>query len=193
MSASWFHALLTKHSDQAAGTRWNYFERNFVVLNDHLDDVETKRNVWIIQHPQPGERTARDKILLLQVDRRGRIAKVARAPRLHLNEDQRIGRFVPANDVDFAAARGTEITVENLALVAAQMFRRQKFAAAAQPSLRILTRIRRRKKTSERPGKNCADGFDKGHGFANVPGEGRSHNLYVVRIRNRDGAHPFPP
>ena len=83
-----------------------------VFLDDNLDDVETKKNVWIIKEPEPGKATARNSFLLNWIDGVERPSEVFARPRFHFDEDKCV--FVAADDVDLAAASAAKITIEDL-------------------------------------------------------------------------------
>jgi hypothetical protein len=95
----------------------------------NFHDIESERNVWIIEQTQPREPSFGNTQLLLSIDRFNRSAKFFAAARFDFDEHQRI--TVAANDVDLAAATIFEIAVENLVVVAPQKSAGQFLAASA--------------------------------------------------------------
>ena len=82
---------------------------------DHFDDVEPEKNVGIIEHAQPGERAARDALLLIGPNRFERPAKLFTPARFYFEKDERV--IVATDDVDLTAAASLEIPVENFVTV----------------------------------------------------------------------------
>src|SRR6202040_717880 len=86
--------------------------------NDHLDDIESKKNVGIIEQPQPGEPAARDSFLFVAIDSVERSPEIFARPRLHFDEDKRVS--LATDNVDFASGAAAEITIQDLVTVPAQ-------------------------------------------------------------------------
>ena len=84
----------------------------------YLDDVETKKNIRIVEQSQPGQAAARNSSLLFSVDRFKRPAEIFARPRFHFDEDERVA--IAADDVDFAAVASAKIAIENFVAVPAQ-------------------------------------------------------------------------
>lgn len=101
--------------------------------NDNFDDVETKKNVRIIQEPQPGKATACNSLLLIGIDGVKRPSEVFACPRFHFDEDKRV--FVAADDVDLAAGSAAKITIEDLIAVPPQKPARQLLPAIAKSKM----------------------------------------------------------
>jgi hypothetical protein len=107
-----------------------------VVCNHHLDDIETKKNVGIIQHSQPIECTARNASLFALIDSRDGATEIPARARLYFDEYERL--VIPANDIDLAAATPFKVAVENPATVTTQEATRQFLAIrAASEVLRL--------------------------------------------------------
>ena len=107
-----------------------------IASDDDLDDVETKENLRIIEHSQPGKAAARDPSAFRLIDRRDRAAERFAAPRFHFYEHKRV--VVARDDVDLAAAAPVKVTVENFVAVLAQKFPRQFLAECAAAQVRRL-------------------------------------------------------
>jgi hypothetical protein len=98
-------------------------------LQHYLNDIETKENIRIIQHPQPIECAARNAFLLLPIDGRKRPAEILPGARFHFYEDQSV--MITANNVDLTAAPSLEVAVENLVAVTTREATRPFLAARA--------------------------------------------------------------
>ena len=85
---------------------------------DDFDDVEPEKNFGIIEQAQPGERAARDALLLIGPNGFERPAELFAPARFYFDKDERV--FVAADDVDLAAAASLEISIENLVTVLAK-------------------------------------------------------------------------
>ncbi len=103
-----------------------------VVAQPHLDDIEAVIDLRVVEQPQPGQRTAGDELLLGEVHGFDRRSEVLAAPRLHLDEDERVAGPVAADEIDFAAAGRAEVAVENLETLAAQMALRETLPPASE-------------------------------------------------------------
>ena len=83
--------------------------------DDNFDDVETKKNVWIIKEPEPGQTAARNSSLLVAVDRVERTSEILSRPRFYFDEDERV--VVAADDIDLASAPAAKITIKDFVTV----------------------------------------------------------------------------
>ena len=104
-----------------------------VCYDDNFDDVETKKNVWIIKEPKPGKTAARNSFLLVAIDGVERTSEIFTRPRFHFDEDKRV--FVAADDVDLAAASAAKITIEDFISVPPQKPARQLLPATAKSKM----------------------------------------------------------
>ncbi len=95
----------------------------------YFDDVESKKNIGIIQHAQPGERAARNAMLLIARNGFEGTTEIFARTRFHFDKNERV--VVAADDVDFAATASAEIAVENFETIAAQKTAREFFAKSA--------------------------------------------------------------
>lgn len=86
-----------------------------ILGEDDFDDVEPEKNVGIVEHPQPGERTARDAFLLVGPNRFEWPAELFAPARFYFDKDERV--VVATDDVDLAAAASLEISIENLVTI----------------------------------------------------------------------------
>jgi hypothetical protein len=95
------------------------FEPRLRILSDeHLHDIEPKKNVRIIEQAQPGESALRNASSFPPVYRRHWPSKILAAARFDLDKNESVA--IAADDIDFAAAPAAEIAVENFVTVAAQ-------------------------------------------------------------------------
>jgi hypothetical protein len=103
-----------------------------IVGNDHFNDIETEKNVGVVEHAQPGEPAASDPFLFIGIDGGDGPAKFFAATRFYFDEYESV--VVARDEVDLAAAPATKITIKNFVAFPAQEFSRQFLAerAAAQ-------------------------------------------------------------
>ena len=99
----------------------------------NFDDVETKKNVWIIKEPEPGKPTASNSFLLVAIDGVEWTSEILAGPRFHFDEDECV--FVAANDVDLAPAPAAKITIEDFVTVPPQKPARQFLPASPKPKM----------------------------------------------------------
>jgi hypothetical protein len=104
-----------------------------VFYDDNLDDVETKKNVWIIKEPKPGKAAARNSFLLVAIDGVKRTSEIFTRPRFHFDEDEYV--FVAADDVDLAPAPAAKITIEDFVTVPPQKPAGQFLPASPNPKM----------------------------------------------------------
>ena len=96
---------------------------------DHLDDIESKHDVRIIEHPQPGERAAGDLTFLERTYIVERPAQIFALSRFDFHENE--GVVVTAYDVDFARGSVSKISVENFITALPEELAGRVFAASA--------------------------------------------------------------
>ena len=104
-----------------------------VIRNDDFHNIEAKKNIGIVEHPQPGQAAARNAFLFLSIDGGNRPAKIFPRARFYFDEHERV--VIPANNVDLAAAAPLEVTVENLVSVTPKESTRQLLAVRAAPEM----------------------------------------------------------
>jgi hypothetical protein len=80
-----------------------------VFEQEHFHDVESEKDIRIIEHSQPGETAARDSLLFPAVNRRDWPAKIFARPRFHLDKDERV--VIATDDVDLAAGASAKIAI----------------------------------------------------------------------------------
>ena len=124
----------------------------------------------MIKHPQPRQRASGNELLLLEIHGVRGVAEVAGGARFDLDEDELVGRFVAADDVDFAAPTCAEVAVENAMALFAQMLRGKELATAPK---RVRKVFRRRRRRPAEPGENCGDESGKAHGGEGARGATR--------------------
>ena len=104
-----------------------------VFRDDNFDDVEAKKNVGIIQEPEPGQTAAGNSLLLGAIHRVEWTSEIFARPRFHLDEDKRV--FVAADDVDLAPASAAKITIEDFVTVPPQEPAGQFLPATPKPKM----------------------------------------------------------
>ena len=93
------------------------FEARFgVVGNDDFHDIESEKDVGIIQHSQPGQSPTRNALSFFSVDRFKGPPKIFAAAGFYFNKHQCV--IVTTDNIDFTAAPTAEITEEDFVSVA---------------------------------------------------------------------------
>jgi hypothetical protein len=90
-----------------------------MIRNDDFHHIETKENIRIIKHSQPGQRTARNSLLFFSMYRFHRPAKIFARTRFYFDEYQRV--VVTTDNIDLTAATTTKIAEENFVTVTRQI------------------------------------------------------------------------
>ncbi len=120
-----------------------------------FNDIEAEENVWIVEHPKPGERAARDPLPFVTINRLDRPAKILPRTRLHFHKHERIA--VAADDIEFTASAAAEVAIQHLVAVPPQITTGELLAQrAALEVLRMRTR-----KAAAPPARKTGDGLDK--------------------------------
>jgi hypothetical protein len=118
----------------ALGQREGVFDDDdFAVVlgDDDFDDVEAVADVGEVEHAEPGDGATGDEVLFFAVNGFRGVAEFAGLPGFHLGEDKFIGVEVTANKIDFAAAGGAKVSVEDLEAGTLKVFRREVLALPA--------------------------------------------------------------
>ena len=131
-----------------------------VIRNDDFHNIEAKKNIGIVEHPQPGQAAARNAFLFLSIDGGNRPAKIFPRARFYFDEYERV--VIPANNVDLAAAAPLEVTVENLVSVTPQESTRQLLAVRAAPEMDRFPRVPQEREAVAPPVRKIGDGSGKG-------------------------------
>ena len=93
--------------------------RFHIIDNDHLHDIESEKDVGIIEHPQPGQRAAGDSLLFLPIHCLERAAEIFSTACFHFYEYERV--FVTTNNINFAAAATAKIAQQDLVTATLQV------------------------------------------------------------------------
>ena len=131
-----------------------------VFHDDNFDDVETKKNVWIIKEPEPGQTAARNSSLLVAIDGVERTSEILSRPRFNFDEDKCV--VVAADDIDLAPAPAAKITVEDFVAVPPQKPAGQLLSASPKPKMFGA----RRRKPAAPPVRKIGDESDKARAHA---------------------------
>ena len=134
--------------------------RRRVCQDDYLDYVETKKNVWIIKEPQPGEAATRNSFSLVAIDRVEWTSEIFPRPRFHFDEDERV--VVAADDVDLAPGATAKVTIEDFVTAPAQKPASQFLPPTPKPKM-LGTR---RRKPAAPPVRKIGDESDKARAHA---------------------------
>ena len=95
--------------------------RILAIGGEHFDNVEAEADVGKVEQTQPSHGPLGHAALFVVIDGVGGASAQLGGASFHLDENQRVFRFVAADEVDFAAAGRDEIAIENAVAVAAQI------------------------------------------------------------------------
>lgn len=104
-----------------------------IFRDNHLDHVEAKQNIRIVQQAQPGEAASGNPFLFIAIYGIQGPAKILARPRFHLDEDKRV--VIAADDIDFAAGASAEITIQDFVTVPPQEPASQVLPPLAKPQM----------------------------------------------------------
>ena len=133
--------------------------RRFVFRQHNLNDVESKKNVGIVEQPKPGEPAHRNSFTLVAPQCVERPSEIFVRARFHFDENQRVA--IATDDVDFAAAPAAEIAVENFVTAPPKKATGEIFAAFAAPQMRRLRFRARNRKAVAPPAQTIGDGWGR--------------------------------
>jgi len=85
----------------------NFNARLRVARNDYFNDIESEKNIWIIEHSQPSERAARNSLLFFSINGFERPTEVFTRTCFYFDEHERMP--VTADNVNLAACATAEI------------------------------------------------------------------------------------
>ena len=125
------------------------------VSDNDLDDVETKKNIRVIQEPEPGKTAASNSFLFVAIDGVGRSSELFARPRFHFDKDECV--VFATDDVDLAPGASAKITIEDLVTVPPQKPARQLLSAMPKPKMRGT----RSRKVAAPPVRKIGDESDK--------------------------------
>jgi hypothetical protein len=95
---------------------FDYFYARFrAIRDDDLNNDKSKKNIGIIEHPQPGQRASRNSLAFLPINRFDRPAEIFTCPGFYFDKNQ--GVIITTNNVDFTAAASTKIAEQNFVAV----------------------------------------------------------------------------
>jgi hypothetical protein len=94
----------------------NQFDARFrVICDDYFHDIESEKNVGIIQHSQPRQRASRNSPPFFVINRFHGPAEILATAGFYFDKYQRV--IVTADDVYFTTAATAEIAEEDLVTV----------------------------------------------------------------------------
>jgi hypothetical protein len=131
-----------------------------IFYDEYFDDVETKKNVWIIKEPEPGQTAASNSFLLVAIDGVERPSEIFARPCFHFDKDECV--VVTANDVDLAAAPAAKITIEDFVTVPPQKPAGQFLPVSPKPKMFGT----RRRKPAAPPVRKIGDELDRARAHA---------------------------
>ena len=82
-----------------------------VVDDDDFHNIESKKNVGIIEHSQPGQRAARNSLLFFPIHCLEWTAEIFACPCFYFHKHQRV--VVTTDNVDFATAAAAKIAQQD--------------------------------------------------------------------------------
>lgn len=123
--------------------------------DDDFDDVEAKKNLWIIKEPEPGKTAASNSLLLGAIDGVERTSEIFARPCFHFDENESV--VIAADNVDLAASASAKIAIEDFIACLPQKLARQFLSASPNPKM-LWTR---RRKPAAPPVRKIGDESDK--------------------------------
>ena len=82
-----------------------------VISDDDFNNIESEKDVGIIEHSQPGQRTARDSLLFFPIHRFERPTKIFACACFYFHKYERV--LVTTDNVDLATAATAEIAQQD--------------------------------------------------------------------------------
>ena len=99
---------------------FDQFNARFCITrNEHLDDIESEKDVGIIEHPQPGQRAAGDSLLFLPIHCLERAAEIFSTACFHFYEYESV--VVTTDNINFATAAAAEIAQQDFVTATLQV------------------------------------------------------------------------
>jgi hypothetical protein len=92
-----------------------FYSRLCVIRDDDFHDIESEKDVGIVEHSQPGQRAARNSLPFFAIHRFEGPAEIFARTCLYFDKHERV--VVAANNVDLTAAATTKITEEDFIAV----------------------------------------------------------------------------
>jgi hypothetical protein len=86
---------------------------------DHFHDIESEKNIGVVEHSQPRQRTARNSLPFFAIHRFYRPAEMFVRARFHFHKNQRV--IVTTYNVNFAAAAAAEIAQQDFVTATLQI------------------------------------------------------------------------
>jgi len=136
-----------------------------ILVQNHLDDIESEGDVWHVEHAKPGHGPTKDELTFFPVNGLVGVTELVAAPGLDFDEDEFVAVFVTADDVHLAAMGGAEIAPEDLVPVGFEVADSHILAPASQREVRTFFIALAQEPVSE-PGQLQEDG---GHDEGGLP------------------------
>src|SRR6516225_4163180 len=159
---------------------------NWNRLHQDLDHIESVGDSGIIQHSEPFFRAANDPILLLHRDGVVRWTKHVGRTSLDFDEDQGCRTAIAAYQIDFTAAFGVKIPVQNAITVffevvccdSLSLLADVQMGRGATPAEPLQATPNQSENKSERPEQTTVDGSGRDRGFEASRCAPAFHNPY---------------
>ena len=158
---------------------------------EDFDDVEAEADVGVVEEAEPGHGAPGHAALFVIVDGIGRAAALLAGAGFYFDKDEGLLRFVSAYQVDFAAAGGDEVAIEDAVAVAAEVTGGLILAPLSEnnvPRKRLGARLRLAPR-----GQKSGDGRDKGHCGGGLRGAEAHHSLCAGQSHTADTRHRARP
>ena len=97
-----------------------------VVRNNDFNNIESKEDIRIIQHSEPGQRPAGNSLSFFSIDRFEGPAEIFTPAGLYFDKNQRV--VITTDNIDLAANAAPEIAEENFVTVTLEIAARQALA-----------------------------------------------------------------
>ena len=149
---------------QREGVAEYFYSRLRTFRDDDFHDVESEKDVRIVEKPEPGQGAASNSFLLVAIDSVERASEIFPRPCFHLDENE--GVAIAADDVDLAPAATAEITIQDFVTAPFQKLAGQLLPAGSKSQM-LGTR---RRKPAAPPVRKIGDESDKVRAHAILSG-----------------------
>ena len=106
---------------------FDQFDAGFgVVRNNDFNNVESKEDIRIIQHSEPGQRPAGNSLSFFSIDRFEGPTEIFATAGLYFDKNQRV--VITTDNIDLAANAASEIAKENFVTITLEIAARQVLA-----------------------------------------------------------------
>jgi len=113
---------------------FDQFDARFGVVRDNdFNNIESKEDIRIIQHSEPGQRPAGNSLSFFSIDRFEGPAEIFATAGLYFDKNQRV--VITTDNIDLTANAAPEIAEENFVTVTLEIAARQVLAQRTSPKM----------------------------------------------------------